>query len=237
MNNTFTHRDPSVALAMETLFNSQGHRFDLRSLDAQTVKKTYHELLFKNHPDRANALGMSKTLLTERTLTLTKAYETILSYLAHGGSVRQSDRYANRQPRSSKTMAQHPCLFAEYLLMRHVITAKQFFQALAWQKSERPYYGRLARDLGLLTDTDTALIVKSRRRREKFGETARRMGLLSEEQHASLLMKQRAMEPKIGQFFIVQGILSNDQLDRHLAEHLEYREQQSYRRSRASATA
>ncbi|MFW5844996.1 MAG: J domain-containing protein [Planctomycetota bacterium] len=107
----------------------------------------------------------------------------------------------------------HRRLFlAEYLYRLGRISYRQMIAALVWQRRQRPLFGQLAVDWGYLSRDCVQRVLREQRADERFGECARRLGLLSVFQHYALIGRQRGMQQPIGQWFVQAGLCTDAQL-------------------------
>ena len=206
----------------------------LENLTANVLKKTYRKKIFQNHPDRAVVLGVDRSILDERSKEITFAYDMLLQYVeakrrparkhAGRGNVRTGatkggpwvKKTIDETLFSSMNKYQMPPVaisLIHYLYYLDVIDFKIVVESLTWQKNERPYLGKLAREMNFLSDDDTALIVRSRRRKELFGACAIRLGLLTSGQVSLLLVEQDARTPRIETYLLRHAILNERELE------------------------
>ncbi len=192
------------------------------------VKTAYRKLAMETHPDRAHHIGVNEAILEERFKEVNRAYEQIFSY------IREPDRYILTMPprpfyRSDRPTArpadgQHHYFYkgampsrrifiGQFLYYSGVISMRQMWGAVGWQKIQRPRLGDIACKLRWLTPSDIQIILRYRHRGELFGEFALRRGLLSFYQLLVLLGRQKRLQPRIGDYFIERGILLPKELD------------------------
>ena len=192
------------------------------------VKTAYRKLAMETHPDRAHHIGVDEAILEERFKEVNRAYEQIFSY------VREPDRYILTMPPGSfyrpdrpvtkPPSPQHPYFYkgeipprrifiGQFLYYSGVISMRQMWGAVGWQKIQRPRLGDIACNLRWLSPFDIQNFVRHRDRGELFGEFALRTGLLSFYQLLVLLGRQKRLQPRIGDYFIERGILLPKKLD------------------------
>lgn len=192
------------------------------------VKTAYRRLAMETHPDRAQQIGVDEAILEERFKEVNRAYEQIFSY------VREPERYILTMPPRSFYCPDRPAnrpddtschhfykggipsrriFIGQYLYYTGVISLRQMWSAVGWQKIQRPRLGDIARQLRWLTPLDILDVLRHRHRGELFGEFALRTGLLNSYQILVLLGRQRRLQPRIGDYFIERGILFPKRLD------------------------
>jgi len=182
----------------------------------------------KTHPDRAYHIGVNEVILEERFKEVHRAYEQVFSYIQEPdryiltmppGSFYRSDR-----PISKPTSPQNQHFYTgeipsrkiflgQFLYYSRVISMRQMWNAVVWQKIQRPRLGDIAGQLRWLNPFDIQNILRQRKRGELFGEFALRTGLLSFYQVLVLLGRQKLLQPRIGNYFIERGILLPKKLD------------------------
>lgn len=109
-------------------------------------------------------------------------------------------------------------LFGVYLVDRGVITADQFVETLKCQLSTRPPLGTLAVRLHELSSRHVAAILgeQSETPGELFGDTAVRLGFLSEDDLIRLLRKQTSRMTPFPTLLVELGYVEKDDVARHL---------------------
>jgi hypothetical protein len=190
------------------------------------VKTAYRKLVMETHPDRAYHIGVNEAILEERFKEVHRAYEQVSSY------IQEPDRYILTMPpagtsyRSASApppphrqhyyrgeMPARKVFLGQFLYYSGVISMRQMWDSVVWQKIQRPRLGDIACQLRWLSPFDIQGILRQRRRGELFGEFALRTGLLSFYQVLVLLGRQRILQPRIGNYFIERGILPPKKLD------------------------
>ena len=182
----------------------------------------------ETHPDRAYHIGVSKGILEERFKELHRAYEQVFSYIQEPdryiltmppGSFYRSDRpaaktpYPKRQHFYQGEIPSRRIFIGQFLYYSGVISLRQMWDAVVWQKIQRPRLGDIAGKLRWLSPFDIQNILRHRYRGELFGEFAMRTGLLSFYQVLVLVGRQKRLQPRIGNYFIERGILLPKKLD------------------------
>ncbi len=103
-------------------------------------------------------------------------------------------------------------LLGNYLYYAGAINWNTMIQALVWQRRQRPRVGELARRMGWLTDDHIRFICRNRELFERFGYSAQRLGLLTQLQIKVLLFRQRCLQPKLGEYFVENEIITEEML-------------------------
>ncbi|MDI9570131.1 MAG: DnaJ domain-containing protein [Pseudomonadota bacterium] len=196
-------------------------------LQPSGVKTAYRKLVMETHPDRAYQLGVEEAVLESRFKEVNRAYEEVYAY------IQDPDRYVlttprifyrpqNSSPAGGARPSQHyyrgtipprRMLLGQYLYYSGVISMGQMWDAVVWQKIRRPRLGEIAGRLRWLSPRDIHHILRYRKRGELFGEYALRSGMLSFYQVLVLLGRQKSLQPRIGEYFVGQGIVTPKRLD------------------------
>jgi len=113
-------------------------------------------------------------------------------------------------------MPSRELLFGHFLYYSGIITWLDIVNALVWQRTHRPRLGELGRKHGWLKEQDIPRIIDHNTALLSFGESAVRLGLLSERQRNTLLFQQTLLQKKFGLFFIEKGTMSAAMLDCYL---------------------
>ncbi|HVO38603.1 MAG TPA: hypothetical protein VMV03_06185 [Spirochaetia bacterium] len=107
---------------------------------------------------------------------------------------------------------------AEFLYYSGRISWQTLISALVWQRSSRPRFLELARQLRAVEGMDVIRVLRARAGHERTGETAYRLRLLSVEDVARILRIQRARQRPIGRYFIEHTIMTNEDITEFLRE-------------------
>jgi len=110
--------------------------------------------------------------------------------------------------------------FGLYLKNKGVISAEQLVAALEVQIRTMVPIGQIALEEGMLSPRDIfeVLQAQSNSPRERFGELAMEMGLLTRDQLMRLLMLQSDRQWPISEILVKQGVLSQQQMTTELTE-------------------
>jgi len=112
-----------------------------------------------------------------------------------------------------------PLLFGRYLYYSGIISLHTIGQALIWQRSQRPRFGEIGRRLGWLSDQDTLNILRNKRDRQLFGELALSLGILTREQLHRILLQQKKLHKRFGQYFVANNYWDVIKLQKYVAAH------------------
>lgn len=228
-------RTEELVSACQVLFGPEvevGPDF-LGYLQPDGAKNAYRQRIRERHPDaHPQASHDQLQYLHRQFLSLSSAYELLQSYFVRRGQntkkQRASTQYSSavKQPyRAGKeTRSEEQEIFyrgaipqvelkiGRYLYFRGKVSFQSVLRALHWQRMQRPSVGQLARCWGWLSDTEVHLILQAESVNGRFGERARRLGLLSTEQVQELLAGQRTVQQRLGSYFVNLGLLNELQL-------------------------
>ena len=104
-------------------------------------------------------------------------------------------------------------LLGQYLYYSGVISWRTLFKAILWQRKQRPLIGQIALDWGILSTDDIKEILTERDYNENFGEYAKRKGYINYFEFLALLGKQHMLQRPLGEYFVQNGILSDEEMD------------------------
>jgi len=190
----------------------------LRTLDTGTLKNAYRERVFETHPDRAQQLGIEVALLEKEFKEITMSFEKLYYYVKNKHNLKVK-KVQKVKPQKDNSFGKSNLMFGQYLYYSGIITFKSLLDAVYWQRNQRPPFGELANKWSLFTEEDTLYILKMRKPRERFGDCALRLGLISSFQHKAILIKQKNMQKPIGKYFTENDIFSEDELKAYLDRH------------------
>ena len=218
--------------ACAVLFGSRIHislEF-IKYLQPEGLRAAYRKKVLETHPDRSLTTGEDAARMKADFIKATTAYR-ILSAVVMKRGIRspqegtesdiiiQPDIIGKEPARETPEkffagrIPGRKLLFCQFLYYSGCISWKTYIDALVWQRRRRPPVGRIARDLGLLSDLEIQAILKQRDKQEKFGESAIRMGYLTPYKLMVLLGKQRRFQRQIGDYFVQNGFLTRMQVE------------------------
>ncbi len=102
----------------------------------------------------------------------------------------------------------------QYLYYRGRITFGGLIKAVIWQRKQRPSFGDIAVQWGLLDSDGVKKIFDLCGKPRLFGEKAVELGLLSVFQVNTILLYQRSRQDRLGSFFVQNRILNQNDLER-----------------------
>lgn len=206
----------------------------LRYLQESGLKSAYRQRARETHPDRAAILNCDVSYLESQFKRVNDAYHYLLTYVQNPGRFIVIDPSTRRQtakvrPRPYE-FREDPLIkmpFGRYLYYRGLITYRDLIDALIWQKARRPVMGELAKRMRLLAEEEIKEVLRKRRWGEKFGDAARRLGLLTLYDIDRILARQRLIQPRLGRYFVEKGILTSSEIERLAWELRQYNRKRS----------
>ena len=86
-------------------------------------------------------------------------------------------------------------LIGQFLYYSGLISWKTLFDAVCWQRKQRPAIGKIALDWGILSPDNIKRILTERNYKEQFGDYALRNGLISHFKHLAIVGRQKKLQP------------------------------------------
>jgi len=146
------------------------------------------------------------------------------TYRFNNGNTKRQKSPAYEPPLDPKSLYRGPIpncslLFGRYLYYSGMISLHTIGKALIWQRSQRPRFGEMGQRLGWLSQQDIVKILQNRRDRQLFGELALRLGILTREQLHLLLLHQKKLHKRIGQYFVEKKYWDAVMLEKYIVAH------------------
>lgn len=198
------------------------------------VKSAFRQKAKQIHPDMfATASADEYERQTELFRDVNEAYKLLDRFTASDqkrlwtpADQETTFRYnaASAEPADSAPEEEDLCLprrYLEaglYLYHRGVISYAEMIEALVWQRRQRPVIGDLARRWGWLEEADINALNRKRTFRGRFGARAVHHGYLTPFQVQVLLRYQQRCQQPFAQYFVEQGILKADEVERFMRE-------------------
>lgn len=245
--------ESALIAACRTLFGDEPDvsREFLSYLQPNGVKTAYRLKAKEAHPDRfVDSPLQIRKQQTAFFQEVNRAYEVLRSFFQErergtweptdqprsttSGSPRKS---ASTERKASCRIPERTLEFGHYLYHRGLISYSEMIDALVWQRRQRPVLGELAVKLGWLKKDDARQVIRQPGSYSRFGERAIRMGLLTPGQVKALILYQRTLQKKFGQYFVEKEILTAAEVEHlawKLAEHnarFKYRQSQRHKQS------
>ncbi len=102
----------------------------------------------------------------------------------------------------------------QYLYYRGKITFGSLIKAVIWQRRQRPSFGDIAVQWGMLDSEGVKRTFNLCGRPRLFGEKAVELGLLTVFQVNTILLYQQSQQDRMGTYFVQHNILSQNELER-----------------------
>lgn len=107
---------------------------------------------------------------------------------------------------------------AEFLYYSGSISWQSLISSIVWQRSGRPKFGEIARQLQLVSADDMTGVLLARVHHEQTGAAALRLRLITVEDIRRVLRIQRARQRPIGRYFVERERMPDGELTRLLHE-------------------
>lgn len=208
----------------------------LEYLKPSGIKSAYREKAKILHPDSSSLKNKSKQELSVLFNELNNAYKFLLEYLKVRTKFKNNicDKlnliedinnisYKNKKDFFySGQMPKRKLRLGEYLYYSKKISWKTLINAIVTQYKTRPKIGDLCLKLNFLDITEINKITKNINIHEKFGETAKRLGLLNDHQILATLGFQKQYNRYFGTYFIENNIFTSNELELYNQECKKY---------------
>lgn len=208
------------------------------------VKTAYRKKAKENHPDLFAAdPAHVQELQTARLREIIEAYNLLDEFFKQresgiwkpaqqiptgnpgsyrAGSVYRTDGEGNVARYYSGVMPPRSLLIGNYLFYSGKISYGLLIKAVMWQREQRPSVGDIAVQWGLLDQEGSARISRLCGVPWLFGEKAVELGLLDVYHVNTILTFQRSLEPRLGDYFVQNGILTREEMERLVREQREH---------------
>jgi len=121
--------------------------------------------------------------------------------------------YENVEELYQGAMPQRKLLFGHFLYYSGAISWRMVVQALVWQRTQRPRIGELGKKVGWLSEKDVRRVLEYRVPQRPFGESAVKLGILQKYQLRSLILQQKRLQKRFGDYFVETNILSRQKMN------------------------
>lgn len=111
-----------------------------------------------------------------------------------------------------------PLLFGQFLYYSGLANWRTISRILTWQRLDRPRLGELGHRFGIFTQEDITCILQNRTPLQPFGESARRMGILTEYQLQALIAQQKRLQKKFGAILLEKNAITQYELRELLSQ-------------------
>ncbi|SDL29409.1 hypothetical protein SAMN05660860_00260 [Geoalkalibacter ferrihydriticus] len=228
-------QETEILKACRTLFGADvwlDRRF-LLYLQHDGAKAAFRKRAKETHPDRFPGEPQVQQRQSEQFQAVTHAYDLINGFLStrdrgqwqprppmHGAAAapRPSEKYRRASSEATAPLLSRHYQIGLFLYARGFIPYRSLIEALVWQRRQRPAIGETARRWGWLNETAVRTVLNHRASARRFGEKAVELGLLTPFQVRTLLFYQRSKHPRLGQYFVEKGLLSESELEQLVLE-------------------
>ncbi len=199
----------------------------LNYLQPEGIKNAYRKKAKLYHPDTSNLKYQSKNELSLLFNELNNAYKLLLSYvdkkdysnnyyffiLKNNLNNQKYSNNVNNDFYYSGVIPKRTLRIGEYLYYSKYISWKSLINAIVAQYKSRPKIGDLCMKFNFLDSDEINIIIKNIKTHEKFGETAKRLGLLNDYQIFVAVGFQRKYNMHFGKYFIENNIFTINEFE------------------------
>lgn len=221
--------------ACRTLFENHDYIDSsfFKKITIEEVKSAYKKAVFKYHPDMF--IGYPQEILDEKKqhfIKVVEAYELLIKYIMGRDSRRNYSSSLHEpqtikpQPRETKSynhqgryIPKRNLKFSEFLYYHGVIDWDTFIKSINWQRKQRDRIGEIAIRWRYIDYDGLEFVLMNKKPTQLTGEVMLKHSIVTPFQLKSLLYQQRKEQPKIGEFFIINKILSPKDLNYYLSLH------------------
>ncbi|MCG6552962.1 MAG: hypothetical protein L7F77_11590 [Candidatus Magnetominusculus sp. LBB02] len=129
------------------------------------------------------------------------------------GYAQKTSSYSYRQ----RAVPRRRLRLGEYLYYSGVVAWKDLIASIIWQTRQKQRLGEIAARWGWLTEAKILEIMKSRNRGERLGDALVRLKIITPFQCNMLVWQQQKSKHPIGKYFTGENLISENDLNRHLA--------------------
>ncbi|MDK9707246.1 MAG: molecular chaperone DnaJ [Desulforhopalus sp.] len=134
------------------------------------------------------------------------------------GDIQRTSEFSSTERYYQGALPRRQLLFGHFLYYSGLANWRTIARVLAWQRIERPRIGELGRRFGIFDQDDIATILHNRQHRRPFGETARMLGMLSEQQLRMLIYQQQRLQKKFGTILLEKNLINDYELQELLLQ-------------------
>ncbi len=120
--------------------------------------------------------------------------------------------YTNTEDLYQGVLPHRPLLFGHFLYYSGLANWRTIARILIWQRIERPRLGELGRRFGIFKHEDITRILQNKVPLQPFGQTARRLGIVTDNQLRSLIFQQQRLQKKFGTILLEKKLVNHHEL-------------------------
>ncbi len=125
-------------------------------------------------------------------------------------------RFSNTASYYQGSLPRRRLLFGHFLYYSGLANWRTIARVLIWQKAERPRLGELGQRFGIFDQNTINIILSYKKPSLPFGQTARSLGLLNEQQLRTLIFQQQLLQKKFGAILVEKNLLQDYEVQRLL---------------------
>ncbi|MCX8083516.1 MAG: J domain-containing protein [Calditerrivibrio sp.] len=209
----------------------------LRHISMEDVKSAYKKLVFQYHPDMF--IGYPPEIVEEKRsyfIKIVEAYELLTKYiigreigknklLEHTETTKNPEKeYTHIHNNKKRYIPKRNLKFSEFLYYHGVIDWDLYIKSINWQRRQRDRIGEIALRWRYLDEEGLYFVLQSKKPTQLTGEIMLKYSIVTPFQLKSLLFQQRKEQPKIGEFFLINKVLTPKDLNYFLGLHQAHNE-------------
>ena len=200
---------------------------DLDTLTQAGLKRAYRRRALDCHPDRAHTHERCPQIMAREFSKLSGAYGLLQGYVrsalasnaSRGAGASAAAGKAQEQQFWRGPVPRRALPLGEFLFYTRRINWRALQSALAWQRRDRPSFGAMARQWGLLSQHRLEKVIRCTKPGEKIAAAAVRLGHMNKEQATALLRMQQSSQRPLGAYLVALRAVSNQDLSYQLRAH------------------
>lgn len=134
------------------------------------------------------------------------------------GEIKRTPEFSSTESYYQGSLPRRQLLFGHFLYYSGLANWRTIARVLSWQRIERPRLGELGRRFGMFNQNDIATILQYRKPSNPFGQTARMLGMLSEQQLQMLIFQQQRLQKKFGTILLEKNLINDYELQELLLQ-------------------
>lgn len=134
------------------------------------------------------------------------------------GEIQRTREVSSTESYYQGALPRRQLLFGHFLYYSGLANWRTIARVLSWQRIERPRLGELGRRFGMFDQDDIATILQYRKPCKPFGQTARMLGMLSEQQLQMLIFQQQRLQKKFGTILLEKNLINGYELQELLLQ-------------------
>ncbi len=203
--------------SMVLLFGENGVKSSTASffITQSELRRAYYSKAKRFHPDRSAINGEDPAEQSRKFKMIADAYNYLLKYRSQkhcfNNNSSNRDYYSAKAGFYKGNIPLKQLRFAEYLYYKGIISWNDLIASICWQVRNRPKFGDIAKNLNFIDSNTLKELICEPSVNKKIGERAIEREIINYYQLFVILGMQKKVDMPIGRYFILKGIITNDQ--------------------------